>query len=97
MQAGGAAAPRLSRTGPCSLRAHVSCSRMTHIAWGSNPQRRCSSPPVVLRAGAGQVRWVGGVEIELLAMATGARIVPPFSELTPDKLGRCARQQSHCC
>jgi chaperonin GroEL (HSP60 family) len=35
------------------------------------------------------VRWVGGVEIELLAMATGARIVPRFSELSPDKLGRC--------
>ena len=34
------------------------------------------------------MRWVGGVEIELLAMATGARIVPRFSELTPDKLGR---------
>ena len=36
------------------------------------------------------VRWVGGVELELLAMATGARIVPRFSELTPDKLGRRA-------
>lgn len=36
------------------------------------------------------VRWVGGVELELLAMATGARIVPRFSELSPDKLGRCA-------
>lgn len=34
------------------------------------------------------VRWVGGVEIELLAIATGARIVPRFEELTPDKLGR---------
>jgi T-complex protein 1 subunit epsilon len=33
------------------------------------------------------IRWVGGVEIELLAMATGARIVPRFQELTPDKLG----------
>lgn len=33
------------------------------------------------------VRWVGGVEIELLAMATGARIVPRFSELTAQKLG----------
>jgi T-complex protein 1 subunit epsilon len=33
------------------------------------------------------VRWVGGVEIELLAMATGARIVPRFTELTADKLG----------
>jgi len=34
------------------------------------------------------VRWVGGVEIELLAMATGARIVPRFSELSPEKLGQ---------
>jgi T-complex protein 1 subunit epsilon len=33
------------------------------------------------------VRWVGGVEIELLAMACGARIVPRFSELSPEKLG----------
>lgn len=33
------------------------------------------------------VRWVGGVEIELLAMATGARIIPRFEELSPDKLG----------
>ena len=33
------------------------------------------------------VRWVGGVEIELLAIATGARIVPRFEEITPAKLG----------
>merc|ERR1711959_844978 len=33
------------------------------------------------------VRWVGGVEIELLAIATGGRIVPRFQELTADKLG----------
>lgn len=33
------------------------------------------------------MRWVGGVEIELLAIATGARIVPRFEELTADKLG----------
>lgn len=33
------------------------------------------------------VRWVGGVEIELLAIATGARIVPRFEEITPQKLG----------
>jgi T-complex protein 1 subunit epsilon len=40
------------------------------------------------------VRWVGGVEIELLAIATGARIVPRFEDLSADKLGfagRCAR------
>jgi len=33
------------------------------------------------------VRWVGGPEIELIAMATGGRIVPRFSELTEAKLG----------
>ncbi|XP_072174132.1 T-complex protein 1 subunit epsilon-like [Diadema setosum] len=33
------------------------------------------------------VRWVGGPEIELIAIATGGRIVPRFKELTADKLG----------
>jgi T-complex protein 1 subunit epsilon len=33
------------------------------------------------------VRWVGGVEIELIAIATGGRIIPRFSEISPDKLG----------
>jgi T-complex protein 1 subunit epsilon len=34
------------------------------------------------------VRWVGGVEIELIAIATGGRIVPRFEELKAEKLGR---------
>lgn len=34
------------------------------------------------------VRWVGGVEIEHIAMATGGRIVPRFEDLTCEKLGR---------
>nr|WCZ58352.1 T-complex protein 1 subunit epsilon [Paratrimastix eleionoma] len=33
------------------------------------------------------VRWVGGPEIELIAMATAARIVPRFEDLAPEKLG----------
>jgi len=33
------------------------------------------------------VRWVGGVEMELIAIATGGRIVPRFEELSADKLG----------
>jgi len=37
------------------------------------------------------VRWVGGVELELLAIATGGRIVPRFSEISPAKLGRAGR------
>ncbi|KAJ3416715.1 T-complex protein 1 subunit epsilon [Chytridiales sp. JEL 0842] len=34
------------------------------------------------------VRWVGGPEIELIAIATNGRIVPRFEELSKDKLGR---------
>lgn len=34
------------------------------------------------------VRWVGGPEIELIAIATGGRIVPRFEEITPAKLGK---------
>jgi len=33
------------------------------------------------------IRWVGGVEMELIAIATGGRIVPRFEELSPEKLG----------
>ncbi|KAB0799253.1 hypothetical protein PPYR_07133 [Photinus pyralis] len=33
------------------------------------------------------VRWVGGPEIELIAIATGGRIVPRFEELSTEKLG----------
>lgn len=33
------------------------------------------------------VRWVGGPEIELIAIATNGRIVPRFEDLTPAKLG----------
>ncbi|VDN41073.1 unnamed protein product [Gongylonema pulchrum] len=37
------------------------------------------------------VRWVGGPEIELIAIATDARIVPRFAELKPEKLGRAGK------
>jgi len=42
---------------------------------------------LLLQNGLVAVRWVGGVEIEHLAMATGARIVPRFEELSEKKLG----------
>jgi T-complex protein 1 subunit epsilon len=42
---------------------------------------------LLLQAGLPAVRWVGGVEIEHIAMATGGRIVPRFEEITPEKLG----------
>ncbi|KAI4168485.1 MAG: hypothetical protein LQ343_006372 [Gyalolechia ehrenbergii] len=34
------------------------------------------------------VRWVGGPEIELIAIATNGRIVPRFEDLTASKLGK---------
>merc|ERR1712050_14984 len=34
------------------------------------------------------VRWVGGPEIELIAIATGGRIIPRFCEISADKLGK---------
>ena len=43
---------------------------------------------LLLANGINAVRWVGGVELELLAIATGARIVPRFEDLTADRLGR---------
>lgn len=33
------------------------------------------------------VRWVGGPEIELIAIATGGRIIPRFEEISAEKLG----------
>lgn len=40
------------------------------------------------------VRWVGGVELEMIAIASGGRIVPRFEELTKEKLGtaKCVKE-----
>lgn len=43
---------------------------------------------LLLQNGLPAVRWVGGVELELMAIATGGRIVPRFSDITPEKLGK---------
>ncbi|SCV00139.1 LAMI_0G03136g1_1 [Lachancea mirantina] len=37
------------------------------------------------------VRWVGGQELELIAIATKGRIVPRFQDLSRDKLGTCGK------
>lgn len=42
---------------------------------------------LLLQHGLPAVRWVGGPEIELIAIATNGRIVPRFSELSAEKLG----------
>ncbi|AOW05764.1 chaperonin Cpn60/TCP-1 family [Yarrowia lipolytica] len=46
---------------------------------------------LLLQNGIAAVRWVGGPEIELLAIATGARIVPRFEDLSAAKLGHAGR------
>ncbi|MDP2436306.1 MAG: T-complex protein 1 subunit epsilon [archaeon] len=37
------------------------------------------------------VRWVGGHELELIAIATGGRIVPRFQEVSEAKLGKAGK------
>jgi T-complex protein 1 subunit epsilon len=37
------------------------------------------------------VRWVGGPELELIAIATNGRIVPRFEDLSEDKLGKAGK------
>ncbi|CCF58016.1 hypothetical protein KAFR_0D03680 [Kazachstania africana CBS 2517] len=37
------------------------------------------------------VRWVGGQEIEQIAIATNGRIVPRFQDLSSNKLGSCGK------
>lgn len=43
---------------------------------------------LLLQNGLPAVRWVGGPEIELIAIATNGRIVPRFEDLTASKLGK---------
>jgi T-complex protein 1 subunit epsilon len=42
---------------------------------------------LLMQEGLPAIRWVGGVELELIAIACNARIVPRFAELTAEKLG----------
>eukprot|EP00919_Chromeraceae_sp_WS-2016_P035866 GHVR01085078.1.p1 GENE.GHVR01085078.1~~GHVR01085078.1.p1 ORF type:complete len:540 (+),score=135.58 GHVR01085078.1:67-1686(+) len=45
---------------------------------------------LLVQQGLPAVRWVGGVELELIAIATGGRIVPRFEDLSESKLGHAA-------
>lgn len=42
---------------------------------------------LLLSNGLNAIRWIGGSELELLAIATNGRIVARFEDLTPEKLG----------
>jgi T-complex protein 1 subunit epsilon len=59
-------------------------ANMVICQWGFDDEAN----HMLLRNKLPAVRWVGGVELELIAIATGGRIVPRFSELTAEKLGK---------
>lgn len=46
---------------------------------------------LLLQHGLPAIRWVGGSEIELVAIATAGRIVARFGDLSKDKLGHAGR------
>ena len=68
-------------------RVKASGANMVICQWGFDDEAN----HLLLQNGLPAVRWVGGVEIELLAIATGGRIVPRFSEISAEKLGRAGR------
>ena len=51
---------------------------------------------LLLRNKISAVRWVSGQEIDLLAVATGAQIVPRFNELTSCTLGFAGKIRENC-
>jgi T-complex protein 1 subunit epsilon len=65
----------------------ASGANMVLCQWGFDDEAN----HLLLQNGLPAVRWVGGVELELAAIATSGRIVPRFSELAPAKLGRAGR------
>ncbi|GAV55444.1 hypothetical protein ZYGR_0AV00750 [Zygosaccharomyces rouxii] len=46
---------------------------------------------LLLQSDLPAVRWVGGQELEQIAIATHGRIVPRFQDLSADKLGSCSK------
>lgn len=65
---------------------HVKASGANVVAcqWGFDDEAN----HLLLANGLNAIRWIGGSELELLAIATNGRIVPRFEDLSPEKLGR---------
>lgn len=64
---------------------HVKKSGANVVAcqWGFDDEAN----HLLLANGLNAIRWIGGSELELLAIATNGRIVPRFEDLSADKLG----------
>lgn len=65
---------------------HVKASGANVVAcqWGFDDEAN----HLLLANGLNAIRWIGGLELELLAIATNGRIVPRFEDLSADKLGK---------
>ncbi|WLF79551.1 T-complex protein 1 subunit epsilon [Lodderomyces elongisporus] len=65
---------------------HVKASGANVVAcqWGFDDEAN----HLLLANGLNAIRWIGGSELELLAIATNGRIVPRFEDLSADKLGK---------
>ena len=66
------------------LKVKESGANLVICQWGFDDEAN----HLLLQNGLVAVRWVGGVEIEHIAIATGGRIVPRFEELSEEKLGK---------
>lgn len=64
---------------------HVKAAGANVVAcqWGFDDEAN----HMLLANGLNAIRWIGGSELELLAIATNGRIVPRFEDLTAAKLG----------
>lgn len=64
---------------------HVKNSGANVVAcqWGFDDEAN----HLLLANGLNAIRWIGGSELELLAIATNGRIVPRFEDLSSEKLG----------
>lgn len=64
---------------------HVKNSGANVVAcqWGFDDEAN----HLLLANGLNAIRWIGGSELELLAIATNGRIVPRFEDLNSEKLG----------
>eukprot|EP00744_Colponema_vietnamica_P000456 GILI01000823.1.p1 GENE.GILI01000823.1~~GILI01000823.1.p1 ORF type:complete len:553 (+),score=183.87 GILI01000823.1:51-1661(+) len=67
-------------------RVKASGANMVICQWGFDDEAN----HLLMQNNLPAVRWVGGLEIELIAIATGGRIIPRFQEISPEKLGKAS-------
>jgi T-complex protein 1 subunit epsilon len=74
------------------LQLKKSGSNLVLCQWGFDDEGN----HLLLRNKLSAVRWVSGDEIDMIALATGAQIVPRFNEITNTTLGFAGRIRENC-